>query len=187
MTPVRYTYVDKEEVGGCILPAQFPGWVKYETGDFFHETYSVKWDLRFLRLAREIASWSHDPSTQVGAVAVDKEHGIIATGYNGFSKKNLDRPEDYQNRNRKLMQMIHAEENLLLFAEKNRLKHCTLYTYPFIPCGTCAAKLLQVDIDRVVSLDGIPDRWLESFNCGREQFADAGVIVDYYPVEFLNV
>ena len=29
-----------------------------------------KWDTRFLKLAKEIATWSKDPSTQVGAIAV---------------------------------------------------------------------------------------------------------------------
>ena len=33
-----------------------------------------KWDYRFIKLAKEIASWSKDPSTKVGAIAVnDKE------------------------------------------------------------------------------------------------------------------
>ena len=29
-----------------------------------------KWDKRYLALAKEVASWSKDPSTQVGAVTV---------------------------------------------------------------------------------------------------------------------
>ena len=29
-----------------------------------------KWDERYLRLAKEVSTWSKDPSTQVGAVAV---------------------------------------------------------------------------------------------------------------------
>ena len=43
-----------------------------------------KWDKRFMRVAREISSWSKDPSKQIGAVAVNSDRRILATGYNGF-------------------------------------------------------------------------------------------------------
>jgi deoxycytidylate deaminase len=44
----------------------------------------LKWDLRFLELAKLVASWSKDPSTQTGAVFVGRDNGIISVGYNGF-------------------------------------------------------------------------------------------------------
>ena len=44
-----------------------------------------KWDERYLRLAKEVASWSKDPSTKVGAVAV-LDGSVLAQGYNGFPK-----------------------------------------------------------------------------------------------------
>ena len=44
-----------------------------------------KWDQRFIRVAREVSSWSKDPSKQIGAVIV-KDKRILATGYNGFPK-----------------------------------------------------------------------------------------------------
>ena len=40
-----------------------------------------KWDKRFLEMAKLVASWSKDPSTQVGAVAV-RNRTVIAQGYN---------------------------------------------------------------------------------------------------------
>jgi len=42
-----------------------------------------KWDKRFLRIAKEVASWSKDPRSQVGAIAVQSRR-IVATGYNDF-------------------------------------------------------------------------------------------------------
>ena len=42
-----------------------------------------KWDKRFLEMAKLVASWSKDPSTQVGAVAV-RNRTVIAQGYNGL-------------------------------------------------------------------------------------------------------
>ena len=42
-----------------------------------------KWDVRFLRLAHEVAKWSKDPSTKVGCILV-KDKKVISMGYNGF-------------------------------------------------------------------------------------------------------
>ena len=46
---------------------------------------SNKWDIRFLEMAKLVASWSKDPSTQVGAIAV-RNRTVIAQGYNGFPR-----------------------------------------------------------------------------------------------------
>ena len=40
-----------------------------------------KWDLRFVKLAEEVAKWSKDPSTQVGAIAVNRIGSVVAQGY----------------------------------------------------------------------------------------------------------
>jgi dCMP deaminase len=45
-----------------------------------------KWDKRYLDLAEQIAGWSKDPSTQVGAVAVNDQGTPVAQGYNGFPR-----------------------------------------------------------------------------------------------------
>ena len=39
----------------------------------------TNWDVRFLKLAKNIASWSKDPSTQVGCVIVgcDRAHNFV--------------------------------------------------------------------------------------------------------------
>ena len=56
-----------------------------------------KWDQRFIRVAREVSSWSKDPSKQIGAVIV-KDKRILATGYNGFPKGIDDSADKYNNR-----------------------------------------------------------------------------------------
>ena len=45
-----------------------------------------KWDERFLELAKQIASWSKDPSTQVGCVVVGPDREIRSTGFNGLPR-----------------------------------------------------------------------------------------------------
>jgi dCMP deaminase len=43
------------------------------------ENSGSKWDHYFLRLAKEAASMSKDPSTKVGAVIVDQDRNVVAT------------------------------------------------------------------------------------------------------------
>jgi dCMP deaminase len=44
----------------------------------------IDWDHYFINIADEVATRSKDPSTQVGAVIVDKNHRPVSFGYNGF-------------------------------------------------------------------------------------------------------
>ena len=71
-----------------------------------------KWDIRFVRIAREVSCWSKDPSTQVGSIAV-KNRKIIATGYNGFPKTINDDSGRLGDRERKLKLMVHGEMNMI--------------------------------------------------------------------------
>jgi deoxycytidylate deaminase len=45
-----------------------------------------KWDRRFLELAKQVSTWSKDPSTQVGAVLVNDLLQVVGMGYNGFPR-----------------------------------------------------------------------------------------------------
>ena len=53
-----------------------------------------KWDKRFLRIAHEVSSWSHDPGTKVGCVLV-LEKRILSVGFNGFPQNLSDSLELY--------------------------------------------------------------------------------------------
>ena len=57
-----------------------------------------KWDTRFMRLAREIADWSKDPSSKIRAIIVNDKRRILATGYNGFPEGIEDTEERLNNR-----------------------------------------------------------------------------------------
>jgi len=43
-----------------------------------------KWDKRYLSLAKEVATWSKDPSTQVGAVTVGNKKEALTASQEGF-------------------------------------------------------------------------------------------------------
>lgn len=140
------------------------------------------WDKRFLQLAEQIASWSKDPSTKVGAVIVDPLNRIVSTGYNGFARNVDDSEERYNNRDLKYKLVIHAEANALLFAQRN-LSNCTIYVHPFMPCSSCANLIIQSGIMRVVSLKLTKekeDRWKESFDLSTSLFKEAGVDLILY-------
>ncbi len=120
-----------------------------------------KWDVRFLRLAREIATWSKDPSTKVGAVIVGADRHVVSTGYNGFPCGMDDDPCHYADRETKLERIIHAEMNALIRAGGSG--H-TIYTWPLAPCPRCTVHLLQAGIKRFVSVAQTPEiaeRWAE--------------------------
>ena len=51
-----------------------------------------KWAKRYMEMAEQIASWSKDPNTKVGAVVVGTKGQILAQGYNGFPGKIKDTP-----------------------------------------------------------------------------------------------
>lgn len=124
---------------------------------------SKKWDFRYLRMAKEIASWSKDPSTQCGAVIVDKDRRPVSWGYNGFPSGIEDTESRLHDRPVKYDLTIHCEINAILQADRSLLKGSTLYTWPFITCHRCAVHVASVGICRVVSVDYAPERWEESF------------------------
>ena len=60
-----------------------------------------KWDIRYLKLAKEVSKWSKDPSVQVGAIAVGEIGQVLAQGYNGFPRGVKDDMSRYEDRETK--------------------------------------------------------------------------------------
>jgi dCMP deaminase len=134
-----------------------------------------KWDIRFLRLAREVSRWSKDPSTKVGAV-ITKGNRVLSLGYNGFSRTDPDKPHNYHIREEKLARVIHAEMNAVLEARES-LDRATLYTWPLGCCERCAAHMLHVGIRRFVHppvAQELKERWRGSLDRAQGFYADAG-------------
>lgn len=125
---------------------------------------TLKWDTRFLELAKLVASWSKDPSTQTGAVIINKDRTIVSIGYNGFPRGMYDNQTLYNNRETKYSRIIHAEMNALLNS-KQQLNDCILYTWPLGPCDRCVVHFLQAGVTRFVFpklSDELKDRWYEA-------------------------
>jgi len=137
------------------------------------------WDNFHLNLAKLYSEASKDPSTKVGSVIIDNKRRIVSSGYNGFPKGVSDTPERLNNREIKLALIIHAECNALLYA-KSSLENCTIFTWPFMPCSSCASKIIQKGIKRVVSLKSENSRWEENFLLSKEIFKEANVDLKLY-------
>lgn len=129
----------------------------------------LKWDRRYLEVARQVAGWSKDPSTQVGAVIATPDHRPVSFGFNGLPQGVDDSPERYADRDLKLKLIVHAELNALVFAGE-RARGCTLYTWPFMPCCRCAGLVIQHGIKRVVAPVtpvALAERWAEELELTR--------------------
>ena len=144
-------------------------------------TSSIHWRKRYLGLAKEISTWSKDPSRKIGAVAVGTKGEILAQGYNGFPRGIFDGPARLNDRETKYKYVVHAEMNVIYNATFNgvSLDGADLYVYGLPVCSECAKGIIQVGIKRVyVQIpDEVPETWSKSFELTRKMFKEAGVSI----------
>ena len=137
-----------------------------------------KWDKRYLALAKEVASWSKDPSTQVGAVTVGNKKEVLSQGFNGFPRGIVDSEDRYNNRETKYKYVVHAEMNAIYNATYSgvSLDGAVLYVYGLPICSECAKGIIQVGIKKVIIEKSKElDNWNESVSLSQEMFDEAGV------------
>ena len=137
-----------------------------------------KWDQRYLALAKEVSTWSKDPSTQVGAVTVGSKKEVLSQGFNGFPRGIKDSDERYNDRETKYKLVVHAEMNAIYNATYSgtSLDGATLYVYGLPICSECAKGIIQVGIKKVVvEKPKELDNWNESVQLSKKMFDEAGV------------
>ena len=147
---------------------------------------SKKWDLRYLELAKHISTWSKDPSTKIGAVAIAKNGQVLSQGYNGFPRGVADSEVRLADREQKLQRVVHAEMNVIYNASLHgvSLSGSTLYVYGLPCCSDCAKGVIQVGFKRVVMPKQVQtDRWKESWNRAKEMFREGGVKWEFVTLE----
>ena len=141
------------------------------------------WDLRYLKLAEHMSTWSKD-STGIGSVAIGDQGQVLAQGYNGFPRGVEDSQERYDVKEDKYKFVVHSEMNVIYNASYNgvSLRDSTLYVWGLPVCSECAKGIIQTGIKRVVmsSRDRIStlplsDKWRESFDLTKTLFEEAGV------------
>lgn len=128
-----------------------------------------KWDVRFMEMAEQIATWSScfQDNRHVGALIV-KDKRIMTTGYNGAPSgiqscvekgKCLRREMNIQSgTHHELCYAIHAEQNAILQAARLGIsvKDATLYC-THQPCVICSKMIVNAGITRVVYRNAYPD------------------------------
>lgn len=106
-----------------------------------------KWDDYFIQVAQATAQLSYAKRLKVGAVAT-RHNRIILCGYNGT-------PEGWDNccedeHNKTLPSVLHAEENLIVYAAKQgiSLDQASLYI-THSPCIQCAKLIYGAGIKKI--------------------------------------
>jgi dCMP deaminase len=114
-----------------------------------------KWEKRMLQIAKVVATFSKDPSTQVGAVIYNPERRtIITTGYNGFPRGTRDDAAIYEDREQKYPRVVHAEANAIVEAAAQGISTSGSYlATTHTPCCDCAGLLIQAGITSIVYED----------------------------------
>ena len=139
-----------------------------------------KWDVRWLEMAGIVSTWSKDPSTQIGAIAV-KDKRLVSTGYNGFPRNIEDLDERWNNREEKYKYVVHAEMNCIYNANYHNqsLKGSTMYIVGLPVCHECAKGIIQAGVVRVVAkYKDAPLKWSKSTEITTKMFKEAGIVYD---------
>ena len=121
------------------------------------------WDTYFMALASLAAHRSNCMKRRVGCVVVGRERRVISTGYNGTPRGLRNCAEGGCPRCNagsssgvalSTCLCIHAEENALLEAGRERIREGSVLYCDTCPCLTCSIKICQVGITEVVYAEG---------------------------------
>jgi len=135
-----------------------------------------KWHRRFLALAAQVASWSKDPSTQVGCVLVNDKLQVVGMGYNGFPRGVADGADRYADRPTKYAMVVHAEANAVLNAVGSTDGAVAYVTHK--PCASCSGLLIQAGIRSIITYPtpvGLAERFSDSFAVSDTMLGEAQV------------
>ncbi len=115
-----------------------------------------KYDIAYLRMAREWGRLSYCERKQVGAIIV-KDKMIISDGYNGTPTGFENFCEDDEGYTK--WYVLHAEANAILkvASSTQSCKGATLYI-TLSPCKECSKLIHQAGIKRVVFKEGYKDQ-----------------------------
>lgn len=120
------------------------------------------WDQYWLGVAKAVSARADCSRRQVGAVIVDSSNRLISSGYNGSppgdSKSCLAgacprgrsdvAPGSSYDTGAGACIALHAEQNAIIWASPERLRHSTLYCTDE-PCDGCARLIRGVGITKV--------------------------------------
>jgi dCMP deaminase len=141
-----------------------------------------KWANRYMSMAKEVSSWSKDPNTKIGAIAVGSKGQILSQGFNGFPRGIFDFEERLNDRETKYKYVVHAEMNVIYNATYSgiSLDGAKLFVYGLPVCSECCKGVIQVGISEVYISEeclNLRPHWHESWLQSAEMFSEANVKV----------
>ena len=142
----------------------------------------LSWDEYYMGVATLSAQRSKDPSTQVGACIVNRDHKILSMGYNGMpvgcSDDLMAWDRDGGPLDTKYLYVCHAELNAILNHAGGSLKDTIIYVTLF-PCNECAKAIIQCGIREVVYWH---DKYADTpaVQASKKMFEMAGVVCRPY-------
>jgi dCMP deaminase len=141
------------------------------------------WDEYFRAIAEQVKTRSKDPRMQIGAVIVDRDNQIVATGYNDLPRGARNLPERFL-APEKYDWMVHAEENAIGAAARRGVKTAGSSIYlseGYFCCHKCASAIVQAGIKTVHA--PAPDYTKEEFKFGlaMQRLTEASVQMWIYP------
>ena len=104
----------------------------------------MNWNEYALELAKVAARKSKDPWKKVGACLLRHDNTVAGLGYNGFPAGMV---EDWQDRDKRRLFVIHAEQNALRHV---RPGECRLIAVTLLPCNDCLKSIASYGIKAVV-------------------------------------
>lgn len=114
------------------------------------------WNEYFMNIAKVLAERSSCDRAYVGAVIVNGDNRIIATGYNGSVGSKTPQCDDIGHvmRDGHCIATLHAEVNCIAYCAREGipLKGSKIYVTHF-PCLNCTKALIQSGITKVYYLD----------------------------------
>lgn len=114
------------------------------------------WNQYFMSIAKVLALRSSCDRAYVGAVIVNKDNRIIATGYNGSVGSKTPQCDDIGHvmRDGHCIATLHAEINCIAYCAREgiSLKDSKIYVTHF-PCLNCTKALIQSGIKTIYYLD----------------------------------
>jgi dCMP deaminase len=139
-----------------------------------------KFDIAYLKMAKEWSKLSYCKRKQVGALIV-KDRMIISDGYNGTPSGFDNCCEDKDGTTQWFV--LHAEANaiLKLAASTQSAKGATLYL-TLSPCKECSKLILQSGISKVVFIDEYSDddgiSFLKEHHIEIEQISESELVTE---------
>lgn len=152
--------------------------------DKIKDTFSKKWQKRFFNLAKEVSTWSKDPSHKVGAVIVNDSKQVLSLGYNGLPRGVLDLERRLNNRELKLSLIEHAERNAIFNAHTD-IRGTSIFIYGLPPCNECSKAIIQSGIKHVYYTSKLDknSKWYNSFKISKMMFTEAGIKLHFMDLE----